>query len=40
MGSVTACFARVAKTLSPEDREAILKPIRDEITGRISAASR
>ena len=40
MGSVTACFARVAKTLSPEDREAILKPIRNEITGRISAASK
>jgi len=35
--SVTACFARVAKTLSPEDREQVLAPLRREILAQLDA---
>ena len=35
--SITACFARVAKTLSPEDREQVLAPLRREILAQLDA---
>ena len=38
MGSVTACFARVAKTLSKEERSTILAPLKQEVLDQIAAA--
>ena len=38
MASITACFARVAKTLTQQEREQILTPLREEFMAAHAAA--